>query len=312
MSPKGISAAVVVAFVVLAFLSAIFGTWYTVDQSERAVLTTNGAYTSTSAPGLHFKLPFFQGITHISIQQNATRWNCIDHGNCLHAYSRDQQPAELMVSVMWHALPDRMEQIYTQYGGDLEAVMQRLIAPKTSQAVKTVFGQFTAVSAVQERARFNSAVHDAVQHDIDEGAPIVIDSVQVENIDYSDAYEQSVEARMLAEVEVQKRTQELAQEQIAAQIVITKAKGEADSNLVRATQQAAANLALKEAEAKGIRLTRMANADGIRVENEARLQAIKSDPAIIDYIRVTQWNGALPVTMIPGGTVPMLNLGAAQ
>lgn len=312
MNPKGIGASVAVAVVVLAFLSAVFGTWYTVDQSERAVLTTNGAYTSTSAPGLHFKLPFFQSVTHVSMQQQAAYWGFKDTHDVMQAYSRDQQPADLRVSVLWHALPDKLEQLYQQYGGDLAIVEEKLISRKTPQAVKTVFGQYTAVSAIQERAKFNLAVSEAVQASVDHDAPIVIDNVNVENIDYSDAYEQSVESRMLAEVEVQKRTQELAQEQIAAQIVVTKAKGVADANLAQATQQAAANLALKEAEAKGIRLTRTANADGIRAENVARLEAIKDNPAIIDYIRVTQWNGVLPTTMIPGGSVPMLNLGAPQ
>ena len=34
--------------------------------------------------------------------------------------------------------------------------------------------------------------------------PVIIDSVQVENIDFSKAYEKSVEERMLAEVETER------------------------------------------------------------------------------------------------------------
>jgi hypothetical protein len=45
--------------------------------------------------------------------------------------------------------------------------------------------------------------------------------VQIENIDFSDAYEQAVEARMTAQVEVQKRQQQLAQEKINAEIAVT-------------------------------------------------------------------------------------------
>ena len=37
---------------------------------------------------------------------------------------------------------------------------------------------------------------------------VEIESVQVEDIAFSTAYEQSVEARMMAEVEVQRRSQE--------------------------------------------------------------------------------------------------------
>jgi regulator of protease activity HflC (stomatin/prohibitin superfamily) len=283
--------------VLLVLLSGFFGAFYTVDQSERAVLTTNGAYTATASPGLHFKVPFFQGVTHISIQQRATRWDCDHEGAaCMQAYSRDQQPADLRVSVIWHALPDRMEQVYTQYGGDLDAVMSRLISPKASQAVKTVFGQYTAVSAVQNRAQFNATVNEAVRHDIDTDAPIVIDSVQVENIDYSDAYEQSVEARMLAEVEVQKRTQELEQQKIAAQITVTQAQAQADSQL-----------AVARANAEATRIQGEATAAAIK----ARGDALRDNPGLVALTQAERWNGVLPVTMVPNGAVPMLDLTSA-
>ncbi len=283
---------------VLVLLSVIFGAFYTVDQSERAVLTTNGAYSATAAPGLHFKAPFFQSVTHISVQQRTTRWDCDHQGSaCMQAYSRDQQPADLRVSVIWHALPDRMEQLYSQYGGDLDAVMNRLISPRASQAVKTVFGQYTAVSAVQNRAQFNAAVNDAVQHDIDTNAPIVVDSVQVENIDYSDAYEQSVEARMLAEVEVQKRTQELEQQKIAAQITVTQAQAQADSQL-----------AVARANAEATRIQGEATAAAIK----ARGDALRDNPGLVALTQAERWNGVLPVTMVPNGAVPMLDLTALR
>jgi regulator of protease activity HflC (stomatin/prohibitin superfamily) len=292
-----ISRRIRMAGAILAFLvvfSAFFGGFYTVDQSERAVLTTNGAYTATAEPGLHFKVPFIQGVTHISIQQRATRWDCDHEGSsCMQAYSRDQQPADLRVSVIWHALPDRMEQIYTQYGGSLDAVMTRLISPKASQAVKTVFGQYTAVSAVQNRAQFNAAVNEAVQRDIDTNAPIIVDSVQVENIDYSDAYEQSVEARMLAEVEVQKRTQELEQQKIAAQITVTQAQAQADSQL-----------AVARANAEATRIQGEATAAAIK----ARGDALRDNPGLVALTQAERWNGVLPVTMVPNGAVPMLDL----
>lgn len=287
----------VTAFVGVLLFLFILGSWYTVDQSERVVLTTNGAYAGTSTPGLHFKVPFVQSATHISIQQVATKWDCAAPENCMQAYSRDQQPADLRVSVIWHPLPDQMEQLYTQYQGDLDAVVSRLIGRMAPQAVKTVFGQFTAASAVQERARFNAAVNDAVRSAVDLNAPIAIDSVQVENIDYSSAYEQSVEARMLAEVEVQKRQQELAQQQIAAQITVTNAQAQADSQL-----------AVAKAQAEATRITGEATAAAIK----ARGDALKDNPGLVALTQAEKWNGVLPTTMLPSGSIPMLSITASQ
>src|SRR4029079_17887326 len=98
----------------------------------------------------HFKVPFFQGVTHISIQQRATRWDCDHEGAAgIQSCPGEQQPPDLRVSVIWHALPDRMEQVYTQYGGDLDAVMSMLISPKASPDVKHGFCHYPGVSAVQ-------------------------------------------------------------------------------------------------------------------------------------------------------------------
>jgi regulator of protease activity HflC (stomatin/prohibitin superfamily) len=169
-----------------------------------------------------------------------------------------------------------------------------LIARKAPQEVKTVFGQFTAISAVQERARFNQEVGDAVRGAIDLNAPIAIDSVQIENIDYSEAYEQSVEARMLAEVEVQKRQQELDQEKIAAQIAVTKAQGEADSQLAKA-----------QANAEATRIQGEATADAIR----ARGAALRDNPTLVALTQAERWDGVLPRMMVPAGSVPILSFG---
>jgi regulator of protease activity HflC (stomatin/prohibitin superfamily) len=286
-----VAAIAATAFFVVLF--AMFGTWYTVDQSERGVLTTNGAYTATSAPGLHFKLPFVQEVTKISIQQQSTVWECTQGSACLQAYSLDQQPADLRVSVLWHTVPDKAEQVYVQYGGDLAAVRDRLIGRKVPQAVKTVFGQFTAQSAIQDRAKLNGAVDQAVKSSVDEDAPISIDAVNIENIDFSDAYEQAIEQRMQAEVAVRKRQQDLEQEKIAAQIQVTQAQGRADSQIAEAKANAEATRIQGEATAAAIK---------------ARGDALKDNPGLVALTQAERWDGKLPVTMLPSGAVPMLDL----
>ncbi len=230
------------------------------EQHERGILTTNGAYSGTLEPGLHWKWPFFQSVKSISVQQQATLWNCRADEQCeaprrgeMQSYSKDQQPANLRVSVNWHVPVDKMEDIYTQYGGNLEAVVDRLIGRKAPQAVKTVFGQFTAASAIQDRANFNAQISKAVMESVDLDAPIVVDSVQVENIDYSQDYENSIESRMLAEVEVQKRRQEFEQEKIAADIALTKAQGAANSTLAQAKADAESITLRGNAEALAIK-----------------------------------------------------------
>ncbi len=51
-------AAVVVTIAAVAVVIFFATSFYVVDQTERAVITTFGRYTSTAEPGLHYKLPF--------------------------------------------------------------------------------------------------------------------------------------------------------------------------------------------------------------------------------------------------------------
>jgi regulator of protease activity HflC (stomatin/prohibitin superfamily) len=275
-------------FAMIAGLILIFGSWFTIDQGERGVLLTNGAYTSTEGPGLHFKFPWFQSVVKISTQQQTAYWGFQDTHAVMQGYSRDQQAADMRVSVVYHVLPDQVEQVYAQYGS-LETLEERTIARLAPQTIKTVFGQYDAVSVIQSRSKFNAEVSKAVIDAV--RGPVVVDAVQIENIDFSDAYEQAVEARMTAQVEVQKREQQLAQEKINAEIAVTQAKGRADS--VKAEADAAAYKVKAEGEAQ---------AEAIK----ARGSALADNPLLVELTKAEKWNGTLPTSMVPGSAIPFL------
>jgi regulator of protease activity HflC (stomatin/prohibitin superfamily) len=122
---------------------------------------------------------------------------------------------------------------------------------------------------------------------------VVIESTQIENIDFSEAYEKSIEERMLAEVEVEKLKQNAEREKVQAEITVTKAKAAADAALAEA-----------EAKAKATRLAGEAEAAAIKAKGEA----LGSNPALIQLTQAERWNGILPTTMIPSGTVPFIDV----
>lgn len=286
----GIGAGVVGA---LLFASVGLGSWYTVDQGERGVILRNGAVAGTAEPGLHFKTPLIEGVEKITIQSQVRTYDGGGKGDGgLAVYSRDQQTAIVRLSVNYHADPSRVAELYARYGS-IENAVARLLDPKVYEQSKNVFGQFAAVTAIQERGRLNNDIENAVRAGIGKDAPIVIETVQIENIDFSDAYEQSIEARMLAEVEVQKLKQNAEREKVQAQITVTQAGAKADA--VRAQAQA---------DADAVRLRGDAEASAI----EAKGKALRDNPALVDLSAVERWNGALPVTMLPGASLPFVNV----
>ena len=281
--------------ILIALVAAVMNSWYTIDQGDRGVLLTNGALSSVVNPGLHFKLPFLQRVEKLSLRQQVVKWGCERNDNCsnlpaMQAYSRDQQPADMRVTVNFHVPEAEVASVYTNYGS-IESLADRIIARKAPQEIKTVFGQYDAVSVIQNRARFNKDVSDAISKVTD--GPVMIDSVQVENINFSSAYEQAVEARMTAQVEVQKQEQNLQQEKIKADIAVTQAKGRADS--VKAEADASAYKTKIEGEA---------TADAIKV----RATALADNPLLVELTKAEKWDGQLPKSMIPGSTIPFLNI----
>jgi regulator of protease activity HflC (stomatin/prohibitin superfamily) len=194
---------------VLAGLIAIymvFSAWYQVDQGERAVVLRFGAIVGETGPGPHLKVPFIDRVRLITVQNQNRRYQNLE------AYSRDQQPANLTVSVTY--VVSNPSAVYEQYG-DLEGAVMRLIDPRLMSGIKSIFGTYDAVRAIQERSELNQDFSNVVTSDI-VGGPITIISVQIENIDFSEAYEQSVEQRMLAQVEIQRREQNLRTTEVDA------------------------------------------------------------------------------------------------
>jgi len=287
--PKTILKIVGAIFFGIFALSFFFGSYYTVDQGEKAVQTRFGSIVRVADPGLNFKMPWIDNVTKISTRTQTLEWKHDGKTDFrMEAYSHDQQPAQMSVKVIWHVKGDdkSIRELYAQFK-DNAGIATAVIEPRSSTAVKTTFGQFTAVSVVQDRNRFNSVAFIAVQDLVNQGAdgkqfPVVVDGVQVWDITFSAAYIHAVEERMKAEVEVAKVTQNLERERKEAQIKVVQA----------------------EAEAKATKLEGEAKAYSIKIQAEA----LRENKDIVPLELARKWDGKLPITMVPGQAVPFINV----
>lgn len=274
MTNRGLVGIVIAVLVGLILLTVVGGSFYTVDQGERGVILRNGKVVGTAEPGLGFKWPIVDTVKEINVQTQARVYNKVA------VYSRDQQSAILQVSVNYRLPSGQVEKIYSEYGGQ-DGIVSRLLDRQVPEEVKNVFGRFNAVTAIQERERLSNEVQDAIQKATANPA-IMVESIQIENIDFSDAYEQSIEQRMLAEVEVQKVQQNAQREKVQAEILVIQSKAEADAKKLQG-----------EAEAYAI---------------NARGKALRDNPGLVELVQAEKWDGKLPTTMVPGQTVPFINV----
>jgi uncharacterized membrane protein YqiK len=74
---------------------------------------------------------------------------------------------------------------------------------------------------------------------------------------------------------------------------VIQAQAEADAQLARATAEAEATRIRGDAEAAAIR---------------AKADALRDNAGLIALTQAERWDGKLPTTMIPGSTVPFMNM----
>lgn len=283
LSPKKVLAIILSVSLALFVVLVLWLSYYSINEGERGVVLRNGRILKVAEPGLGFKIPFMDSVENISVRNEAMLYKDMS------AYSRDQQPAKMTVSVNFHIMPSEVARVYAGYQ-TVENMKTRLIARQIPTQLENVFGQYTAISAVQDRARLVLDMQTSLRKSVE--GPVVIDSVQIENIDFSEAYEKSIEDRMKAEVAIATRHQNLETEKIQAQIAVTQAQAAADSKIATA-----------KAEAESIRLHGAAEADAIKQRGEA----LRDNPGLVSLTTAERRDGKLPATMIPGSSVPFIN-----
>lgn len=269
--------------IVIGLYIAIAG-WYTVDAGERAVQLRNGAIIRTNDAGLYFKLPFIDSVKYISTRTQNRSFNELS------TYSKDQQPAKIRASVTYKVPAREAENVYLNFR-DIEGLASNTIERQVPNQIENVFGHYSAIEAVQKRAQLTKDVNDAIKQSL-ENYPIIVESVQIEDIDFSRAYEQSVEDRMKAEVEVQTQKQNLEKEKITAEIAVTKAQAQANATLAQAKAEAEAAILKGEAEAKAI---------------TAKTKALQANSALVELTKAEKWDGKLPATVLPNSTLPFID-----
>lgn len=267
----------------LILLFAVFGSFYTIDQGELGVQTTNGRVTGVAPPGLGFKLPFIQAVEKMDVRTRKTTFDQME------AYSRDIQAANLRITVNWKLNPGKVAEIYSEYG---QHIGERLLIPTVMDRSKIVFGQYNAATSVQERSRLVADITKAIQDRLG-GNDILLESVQLENIDFSNAFQASIEQRMQAEIEVQRLEQNLRQDQVTAERRRVEARGLADAAKAKADGDAYATLTNAKADAEAIRI---------------RGEAIQAAPGLVALETAKRWDGKLPSTMVPGSAVPFVTV----
>lgn len=281
--------------VVFFIFDLIFANVYIIDQGEKAVVTNFGEISKTWGAGFHVKIPFVQSVKRYSVRVQKTVFG--DEDRVLSAYSNDQQIIEnYSIAVTWNYDPTRIEDVYKYFGtSDDESVFQTVVSPTIEQTSKTIFGQFTAQTIVQDRAKLDNALEHRIKEQLSK-YPIQIISVQIIDINFSKTYENVIEQTAQKKQEIEKSRNELKRIEIETQQQVAKAEAENKAIKLKA-----------DAEAYQISVKAKAESDAIKLKAEA----LKANKDLVDLKLAEKWNGTVPQTVVVNdgkSVLPLLNI----
>lgn len=264
----------------------------TVPTGHTGIVTTFGNVESyTYEAGVHFAAPWKTVVNMDNRNQKAS----ID----LTCFSSDIQEVDVTYSLNYQIQKANAQDIYRTIG---TKYYETVITPRIQEAVKSVMAQYTAEQLLEKRAELSLEIKTILTEKLDNYNIDVLDT-SLENLDFSDAFTNAVEAKQVAAQKKQQAEIEQAQalmeaeyaKQIAemkanADAAVAKIAAQADLDVTKIQADAAEYAGQKDAAIIGqVRDILAADKENITDED------IKN---LVTYYYVQKWNGELPQTYI--------------
>jgi regulator of protease activity HflC (stomatin/prohibitin superfamily) len=215
--------------------------FHPVDAGFVGVVTSFGkVQQDTLKPGSNFLMPFVYSVTNVDTRVHGIPFGQ-DPNQRFGAASREYQDVFLQGTLNIHVDQNAAVDLYQKVGLDYD---QKLVIPFFSTAIKEVVPQYNIGDILAKREEIRRLTVEKLQAKL-QPYGIVVDDVAIANIDFSDQYKQAIEAKQVAEQQVQTESQILAQKKIQADQVRVAAQGQADAAVIAAKGQAEANRVLQ-------------------------------------------------------------------
>ena len=277
-----VKGAIGAAIGLLILVVGLSGPFVEVPAGNVGVVTNFGSVqTGTLEPGLHVVVPIVQHVVIIDTRVQPHQFQEID------AASAEYQTVKLTGVMNYHVDGAFASDLYQRVGTDFAS---KVIDPAFNDFIKTVVPEYKVDQILGARDEIRSKAKDALAANLAQ-YHIIVDDIYIANISFSDAFQQAIEAKQVAQQQVQTETQILAQKRIQADQAVAQAQGQADSNVKLAEGQAAATVAL---------------ATGQATANKS-LAASLSDQ-ILQYQYIQKLTDKITVMLVPSGNASIFDL----
>ena len=302
---------VVIALIGVAGLGLIPQSFHTVEAGQIAVVKHLGEARNVRTAGTYFD--FWVTETYEYYDAKVQNMSITTQ-----AYSKDAQTMSIAMTVQYKIDESKVIDIANHYG-TIDMLANR-IESIAIEKTKATLSSYSAMNIIETRSQISPLVEDTIKSAVDEEYCVDIVAVVLTNIDFSAAFEKTVEDKMIAEQEKLKAEYEKETAIVNAQKELEVAKLEAQAKLERAKADAEAQIEVARAEAEGVKLksievaralgfniieTEILDEEGVvtAIEYEIDFEGKSSEEIslITEYLKYIEylgkWDGKLPTVM---------------
>lgn len=259
ISPVAIFGLGLFLVIILVVIVTFWSSATVIGAGEQGVVTQFGKIKGeTLAPGFHLIAPFVDDVHVFDTREQKKE---VTAG----AASSDLQEVNAKVALNHHVNPAHVNNLYQEVGEDFES---RIVDPAIQESVKASTAQFTVSELITKRPEVKEKLKETLTARL-ASRYIIVDDISITNFEFSSDFNAAIEAKQVAQQQVQKAQQDLERIKIEAEQKVATAQAEADAQ---------------------------------------KAQALTITPEILQLRALEKWNGILPTYMTSGSGTPFIQV----
>lgn len=224
---KKIKTGIIIAVVAIVLIILAASSISIVPAGSKGVQMNMGAVTGTIYnEGINFKIPFIQSVEIIDTR--VQKYESSDNASA----SKDLQTITSSIAVNFRVDSSKVDKLYQNIGTNYK---DTVISPAISECIKAVTSQYTAEQLITKRSEVSEKMKTLLQEKLKDKY-ILIDSFNITDFQFSEAFNTSIEEKQIAEQNALKAQYDLERIKTEAEQTITEASGEAEAMKIKNDQ----------------------------------------------------------------------------
>ena len=292
----------VVVFALATVGLTLWRSYHPIEAGSVGVVSEFGKIVGQVPEGPQFIAPW-RDLRRVDIKVQRAEFRDTAEGlGSIAAASQETQNVFFNVTLNWQVSPEAVQGLMRDVGPDF---FNTLVPTRVRQFFKAEVVKFEAVEATRQRELIRVNVASELSQALQRFSITVV-SLQIDDISYESAFEQSIEAKQVATQDALRAQEVVAQRTAEALQAEAQAEGEAAAQIARARGDRESRILTAEAEKQARVLSAEGEAEALVLEGEAKARANAAIAAslttdLIQFEALKQLAG-VQIAILPSGS----------